>query len=113
MDAVAPVSFVSAVVKSAGVATSHHRRFIVGEQSRCASRLRRLSLAFQKEKRLHRVSPVTDSAIVSERSQQCRYRVYKHKNAIGQVIVLAYLDAYKKLVAQLGGYSPVPAAPSR
>ena len=29
---------------------------------------------------------------------------------IGQVIVLAYLDAYKKMVAQLGGYSPVPAA---
>jgi curli biogenesis system outer membrane secretion channel CsgG len=28
---------------------------------------------------------------------------------IGQVIVLAYLDAYKKLVTQLGGYSPVPA----
>jgi curli biogenesis system outer membrane secretion channel CsgG len=30
--------------------------------------------------------------------------------AIGQVIVLAYLDAYKKLVTQLGGYSPVAAA---
>ncbi|HEX6784143.1 MAG TPA: penicillin-binding protein activator LpoB, partial [Sphingomicrobium sp.] len=30
---------------------------------------------------------------------------------IGQVIVLAYLDAYKKLVAQLGGVSPVPEAP--
>ena len=30
---------------------------------------------------------------------------------IGQIIVLAYLDAYKKLVAQLGGYSPVPVAP--
>ena len=29
---------------------------------------------------------------------------------IGQVIVLAYLDAYKKLVTQLGGVSPVPAA---
>jgi hypothetical protein len=29
---------------------------------------------------------------------------------IGQVIVLAYLDAYKKLVTQLGGYSAVPAA---
>jgi len=28
---------------------------------------------------------------------------------IGQVIVLAYLDAYKKMVTQLGGYSPVPA----
>ena len=27
---------------------------------------------------------------------------------IGQVIVLAYLDAYKKMVTQLGGYSPVP-----
>ena len=33
---------------------------------------------------------------------------------IGQVIVLAYLDAYKKMVAQLGGYSAVPAsAPAR
>jgi curli biogenesis system outer membrane secretion channel CsgG len=33
---------------------------------------------------------------------------------IGQVIVLAYLDAYKKLVAQLGGVSPVAtAAPAR
>ena len=30
---------------------------------------------------------------------------------IGQIIVLAYLDAYKKLVTQLGGYSPAPAAP--
>ena len=30
---------------------------------------------------------------------------------IGQVIVLAYLDAYKKLVAQLGGVSPVAEAP--
>src|SRR5205814_8505829 len=29
---------------------------------------------------------------------------------IGQVIVLAYLDAYKKLVAQLGGTPPMPAA---
>jgi len=30
------------------------------------------------------------------------------------VIVLAYLDAYKKLVAQLGGTPPLPAAaPSR
>jgi len=29
---------------------------------------------------------------------------------IGQVIVLAYLDAYKKLVAQLGGTPPLPAA---
>jgi len=27
---------------------------------------------------------------------------------IGQVIVLAYLDAYKKLVAQLGGYQAAP-----
>jgi curli biogenesis system outer membrane secretion channel CsgG len=34
--------------------------------------------------------------------------------AIGQIIVLAYLDAYKKLVTQLGGVSPVaPAAPAR
>jgi curli biogenesis system outer membrane secretion channel CsgG len=32
---------------------------------------------------------------------------------IGQIIVLAYLDAYKKLVTQLGGYSPAPAAPAR
>jgi curli biogenesis system outer membrane secretion channel CsgG len=33
---------------------------------------------------------------------------------IGQVIVLAYLDAYKKLVAQLGGATPVvAAAPAR
>ena len=30
---------------------------------------------------------------------------------IGQVIVLAYLDAYKKLVTQLGGLSPPPPAP--
>src|SRR3982750_2735854 len=30
--------------------------------------------------------------------------------AIGQIIVLAYLDAYKKLVTQLGGYSAVAAA---
>jgi hypothetical protein len=30
------------------------------------------------------------------------------------VIVLAYLDAYKKLVTQLGGVSPLPPpAPSR
>jgi curli biogenesis system outer membrane secretion channel CsgG len=29
--------------------------------------------------------------------------------AIGQVIVLAYLDAYRKMVTQLGGVSPVPA----
>jgi curli biogenesis system outer membrane secretion channel CsgG len=29
---------------------------------------------------------------------------------IGQVIVLAYLDAYKKMVTQLGGYSAIPAA---
>jgi curli biogenesis system outer membrane secretion channel CsgG len=36
---------------------------------------------------------------------------YGYQNtAIGQIIVLAYLDAYKKLVTQLGGYSPVPAA---
>jgi curli biogenesis system outer membrane secretion channel CsgG len=33
--------------------------------------------------------------------------------AIGQVIVLAYLDAYKKLVAQLGGVAPPTAAPQR
>jgi curli biogenesis system outer membrane secretion channel CsgG len=34
---------------------------------------------------------------------------YGYQNTeIGQVIVLAYLDAYKKLVQQLGGYSPVP-----
>ena len=33
---------------------------------------------------------------------------------IGQVIVLAYLDAYKKMVTQLGGYQVVPAsAPAR
>jgi curli biogenesis system outer membrane secretion channel CsgG len=31
---------------------------------------------------------------------------------IGQIIVLAYLDAYKKLVTQLGGYAPAPAAPA-
>jgi len=30
---------------------------------------------------------------------------------IGQIIVLAYLDAYKKLVAQLGGTPPLPPAP--
>ena len=30
---------------------------------------------------------------------------------IGQIIVLAYLDAYKKLVSQLGGGTPVVAAP--
>ncbi|MFL6755138.1 MAG: CsgG/HfaB family protein [Sphingomicrobium sp.] len=29
---------------------------------------------------------------------------------IGQIIVLAYLDAYKKLVTQLGGLQPLPAA---
>jgi hypothetical protein len=29
---------------------------------------------------------------------------------IGQIIVLAYLDAYKKLVAQLGGTPPMPTA---
>ena len=35
---------------------------------------------------------------------------YGYQNTeIGQVIVLAYLDAYKKLVTQLGGYAPVPA----
>ena len=37
---------------------------------------------------------------------------YGYQNTqIGQIIVLAYLDAYKKMVSQLGGYSPVPAAP--
>ena len=36
---------------------------------------------------------------------------YGYQNTeIGQVIVLAYLDAYKKLVTQLGGVSPLPAA---
>lgn len=35
---------------------------------------------------------------------------YGYQNTeIGQVIVLAYLDAYKKLVAQLGGVQAVPA----
>jgi curli biogenesis system outer membrane secretion channel CsgG len=40
---------------------------------------------------------------------------YGYQNtAIGQVIVLAYLDAYKKLVAQLGGVAPEAApAPQR
>jgi hypothetical protein len=33
--------------------------------------------------------------------------------AIGQVIVLAYLDAYKKLVMQLGGVSPAPPPPQK
>jgi curli biogenesis system outer membrane secretion channel CsgG len=33
--------------------------------------------------------------------------------AIGQVIVLAYLDAYKKLVTQRGGVSPVPPPPAK
>jgi curli biogenesis system outer membrane secretion channel CsgG len=33
--------------------------------------------------------------------------------AIGQVIVLAYLDAYKKLVTQLGGVSPAPPPPAK
>jgi curli biogenesis system outer membrane secretion channel CsgG len=37
---------------------------------------------------------------------------YGYQNTeIGQIIVLAYLDAYKKLVTQLGGYSAVPPAP--
>ncbi len=37
---------------------------------------------------------------------------YGYQNTeIGQIIVLAYLDAYKKMVTQLGGYSAVPAAP--
>jgi curli biogenesis system outer membrane secretion channel CsgG len=36
---------------------------------------------------------------------------YGYENTeIGQIIVLAYLDAYKKLVTQLGGVSTVPAA---
>src|SRR3954452_4817137 len=36
---------------------------------------------------------------------------YGYQNTeIGQIIVLAYLDAYKKMVAQLGGAGPVPAA---
>ena len=36
---------------------------------------------------------------------------YGYQNTeIGQVIVLAYLDAYKKLVTQLGGLQPLPAA---
>lgn len=39
---------------------------------------------------------------------------YGYQNTeIGQVIVLAYLDAYKKLVTQLGGLSPAPMAPQR
>jgi hypothetical protein len=40
---------------------------------------------------------------------------YGYQNTeIGQVIVLAYLDAYKKLVTQLGGLQPAPApAPQR
>lgn len=40
---------------------------------------------------------------------------YGYQNTeIGQVIVLAYLDAYKKLVTQLGGVSAAPAvAPAR
>ena len=33
------------------------------------------------------------------------------RTEIGQIIVLAYLDAYKKLVAQLGGTAPMAAAP--
>ena len=37
---------------------------------------------------------------------------YGYQNTeIGQIIVLAYLDAYKKLVAQLGGTSPMPPPP--
>ena len=38
-----------------------------------------------------------------------RRRGYENTE-IGQIIVLAYLDAYNKLVTQLGGYSPVPTA---
>ena len=34
---------------------------------------------------------------------------YGYQNTeIGQIIVLAYLDAYKKLVTQLGGADPIP-----
>ena len=37
---------------------------------------------------------------------------YGYENTeIGQIIVLAYLDAYKKLVTQLGGFSAAPPAP--
>ena len=37
---------------------------------------------------------------------------YGYQNTeIGQIIVLAYLDAYKKLVTQLGGFSAAPPAP--
>jgi curli biogenesis system outer membrane secretion channel CsgG len=36
---------------------------------------------------------------------------YGYQNTeIGQIIVLAYLDAFKKLVTQLGGLQPLPAA---
>ena len=36
---------------------------------------------------------------------------YGYQNTeIGQIIVLAYLDAYKKMVTQLGGFAPVPTA---
>src|SRR5689334_11817064 len=39
---------------------------------------------------------------------------YGYENTeIGQIIVLAYLDAYKKLVTQLGGVSAVPPPPAR
>ena len=39
---------------------------------------------------------------------------YGYQNTeIGQVIVLAYLDAYKKLVAQLGGIPAAPPPPGR
>jgi curli biogenesis system outer membrane secretion channel CsgG len=39
---------------------------------------------------------------------------YGYQNTeIGQVIVLAYLDAYKKLVTQLGGVSAAPPPPGR
>src|SRR5438445_10032473 len=40
---------------------------------------------------------------------------YGYQNTeIGQVVVLAYLDVYKKLMTQLGGYSAIPApAPAR
>ena len=39
---------------------------------------------------------------------------YGYQNTeIGQIIVLAYLDAYIKLVSQLGGISPIPAGAPR
>jgi curli biogenesis system outer membrane secretion channel CsgG len=39
---------------------------------------------------------------------------YGYQNTeIGQIIVLAYLDAYRKMVAQLGGVGPVPTGASQ